>query len=552
MADGSVAFPALTLEENHESWGPVSEPEIFADIPYQPFSKSDNLGKAADFTGSGNFRGGRDRYGNAYGGGGDAYAYFHGTDDSSFQLVDSTKGMRPGFKPRRWQRNRRMVRQDPKRGAQQLAYNKNRDRDRQRLERKLQKKWGQTAQRRFDRQTMRNMDSSIDVRTSWELLQDIEFSKLGKLKFPVKPPTDYIKCGFLRYVDKTQERINPKHEQPLRGEDPVGWMPPAPTSADPVLQEIEKEGRANVFATDDVLSAIMAASRSFFSWDVIVRKKGDNIYFDKRPKTAIDFLTVDETAFQPPNEEGEHPNAPHNLAREASVVETAFKRQALTKGKKKMMKRPSPFKIDHEVSVAYRYRLWDLGDSITLAVRTQHDAVVIGKDGKDEYASVHTFFEWNPKASTGLDWRSRLAAQRSAVLASQLKDNAFKLGRWVYASLLASNACMRVAYISRAQANDPRRHSVLKVETLRTEKFAEQININVDNGWAIVRSLISLFKRQDDGTFVLLKDPSTSSLKIYRIPEDAGMSAPARASAASSAPTTSEMGAAILSGTANL
>jgi hypothetical protein len=38
------------------------------------------------------------------------------------------------------------------RGMQQLAYSKNRDRDRQRLERKLQKKWGQTAQRRFDRQ----------------------------------------------------------------------------------------------------------------------------------------------------------------------------------------------------------------------------------------------------------------------------------------------------------------------------------------------------------------------------------------------------------------
>jgi len=40
------------------------------------------------------------------------------------------------------------------RGVQQLSFNKNRERDRQRLERKLKKKWGQTAQRRFDRQVV--------------------------------------------------------------------------------------------------------------------------------------------------------------------------------------------------------------------------------------------------------------------------------------------------------------------------------------------------------------------------------------------------------------
>jgi hypothetical protein len=36
---------------------------------------------------------------------------------------------------------------------------------------------------------------------------------------------------------------------------------------------------------------------------------------------------------------------------------------------------------------------------------------VINKDNVEEYASVRSFLEWNPKASTGLDWRSRLASQ---------------------------------------------------------------------------------------------------------------------------------------------
>jgi hypothetical protein len=42
-------------------------------------------------------------------------------------------------------------------------------------------------------------------------------------------------------------------------------------------------------------------------------------------------MTVDETAFQPPNEEGDHPNAPLNLAREATWADAAFKQQALAK-----------------------------------------------------------------------------------------------------------------------------------------------------------------------------------------------------------------------------
>lgn len=30
---------------NSDGWGPISIPEQFKDIPYQPFSKSDNLGQ---------------------------------------------------------------------------------------------------------------------------------------------------------------------------------------------------------------------------------------------------------------------------------------------------------------------------------------------------------------------------------------------------------------------------------------------------------------------------------------------------------------------------
>lgn len=39
------------IQENANGWGPNSVPEQFKDMPYQPFSKSDRIGKVADWTG---------------------------------------------------------------------------------------------------------------------------------------------------------------------------------------------------------------------------------------------------------------------------------------------------------------------------------------------------------------------------------------------------------------------------------------------------------------------------------------------------------------------
>jgi translation initiation factor 3 subunit D len=52
-----AVFPTLEVEWNPDGWGPLGPPAQYADIPYQPFSKNDRLGKAADFTGTSMFRG---------------------------------------------------------------------------------------------------------------------------------------------------------------------------------------------------------------------------------------------------------------------------------------------------------------------------------------------------------------------------------------------------------------------------------------------------------------------------------------------------------------
>jgi len=45
MAKQAFKFVPPNIHDNETGWGPVGVPEQFKDVPYQPFSKSDRIGK---------------------------------------------------------------------------------------------------------------------------------------------------------------------------------------------------------------------------------------------------------------------------------------------------------------------------------------------------------------------------------------------------------------------------------------------------------------------------------------------------------------------------
>lgn len=45
-------FDMPAMQYNEEGWGPCELNDTFRDMPYQPFSKSDRIGKISDWTGS--------------------------------------------------------------------------------------------------------------------------------------------------------------------------------------------------------------------------------------------------------------------------------------------------------------------------------------------------------------------------------------------------------------------------------------------------------------------------------------------------------------------
>lgn len=42
--------------------------------------------------------------------------------------------------------------------------------------------------------------------------------------------------------------------------------------------------------------------------------------------------------------------------------------------------------------------------------------------------------------------------------------------------------------------------------------------LNLNNGWAIVRTIVDMVLRMDDGKYVLIKDPNKSLLRLYSVP----------------------------------
>lgn len=309
------------------------------------------------------------------------------------------------------------------------------------------------------------------------------------------------------------------------------------------LQLAQKE-EAQIYTTDAILSVLMTSTRSVNSWDIVITKEGNNIYLDKReggPFGAFllrwkcvleltnfylvtDFVTVNENAQDPPadSEKADNINSPGSLSLEATYINSNFASQVVNETKKKAFKNPNPFYSEEEneplASCAYRYRKFNISvgadeEPVNMVVRTEIDAYAGAK--KDEsYITIKALNEFDSKAQgsgKAPDWRSKLDAQRGAVIATEMKNNSAKLARWTVQALLAGVDAIKLGFVSRAKPTDAQRHSILLVQTIKPRDVATQMNVSINNGWGIVRMLVDRLRKQEDGRYVLVKDPNAVS-----------------------------------------
>jgi Eukaryotic translation initiation factor 3 subunit 7 (eIF-3) len=64
------------------------------------------------------------------------------------------------------------------------------------------------------------------------------------------------------------------------------------------------------------------------------------------------------------------------------------------------------------------------------------------------------------------------------------------------------------SYVSRVHVKDSAKHAILGVQQFKPAEFAQQINLNLDNAWGIMRCIIDLCMRQKEGKYLIMKDPN--------------------------------------------
>ena len=288
-----------------------------------------------------------------------------------------------------------------------------------------------------------------------------------------------------------------------------------------------EEGVTRVYATDAILAHLMASSRSVYPWDVVVQKMGGSIFFDKRDDSQFDYLTVSETAYEPPavSEDADAINTPEKLSLEASVINQNFTQQILHGEKgRQQMDDPNPFYDEEEspgmepASVAFRYRKFTF-PGIELVVRCELHGTVT-KRGEKQYMTAYALNEWDSKHSAGIEWRQKIDQQRGAVLATELKNNSCKLAKWTCQSMIAGADQMKIGYVSRKGRTDPHHHQILATQFYKPQDFSMQINLSVLTMWGVFKMFADKFIGMDDGKYVIMKDPNKAVVRIYSVPID--------------------------------
>ncbi|QRV72588.1 eukaryotic translation initiation factor 3 subunit 7 [Ceratobasidium sp. AG-Ba] len=552
MAENSqLSFVLPPIQDNPDgSWGPsaLHMPAQFKDIPYAPFSKTDKLGKFADWTeteardGRAGAPGGQQRYGNrrdgqpAYGSGStNAFAYIHEQDEASFSLVDNRAAAPRRGGPGGFNRGRGGARGAAARGG---AAGRGTGRGGAAATRTAARAPVRRGWKDWDKPS-RTRESSVPISPNWRILEEIEFPRLSKLRLEVDEPETLESYGKIYAYDKTYDRVNTKNEKPLQIIDRIKYN--TTTTDDPIIQQFSNKDTATIYATDGILSLLMCATRSVYPWDIVILREGNKLYFDKRDGGPFDFVTVNENAADPPpDNDKDSLNSAGSLHLEATYINENFAFQTVKESSSVSFPKPNPFYGPDETeplaSCGYRYRLFDLSvteeEDVKVLVRTQVDAFIPGGEtklssGKGDNAGLVTIkalneFDSRAEGAGGApDWRTKLDTQRGAVVATEMKNNSCKLAKWAVQSILAGAEVMKIGYVSRANPRDNTRHVILSTATMRPADFAGQLNVNLANGWGIVRTVADLCMKQPEGKYVLVKDPNRSVIRLYGVPMNA-------------------------------
>jgi translation initiation factor 3 subunit D len=246
--------------------------------------------------------------------------------------------------------------------------------------------------------TKPKLTQTITIKPEWKSIADFNKQGLEKLRIETEPEVEDVAfCGVLYKVseDFDKDCVNPLNPIPLQRFDNTKFFGNLSTLADEKMRNYGEV--AQVFVTDKILSVIMTMVFNSRPWHLEITKVGESIFIDKKPTSEIDLVTVNESSENMPIEDNDPKNLDsfNNLAVEATLINEFIKEQILDTNNKTDFTEPHPFTEDIEDAerLAYRYRLWKLGD-IDVLVRCQVHAFDYDDDQEVKYINIHALNEF--------------------------------------------------------------------------------------------------------------------------------------------------------------
>lgn len=103
---------------------------------------------------------------------------------------------------------------------------------------------------------------------------------------------------------------------------------------------------------------------------------------------------------------------------------------------------------------------------------------------------------------------------------NQTPRSAFLAGGLLGAGIQNSSPAAPVSrYVSRYHVKDSARHVILGTQQFKPNEFASQINLSIENAWGILRCVIDICMKLDEGKYLILKDPNKQVIRIYSLPD---------------------------------
>jgi translation initiation factor 3 subunit D len=270
-------------------------------------------------------------------------------------------------------------------------------------------------------------------------VESIDLNALTTLVFAAPEAEDLVNIGKLKMLDTSYLTLLSKNEKSLTRRDESAFFNKT-ASDDAILRSLSEQDQGTVFASDSVLTLLMSCTRAIYPWDIIVRRVGNKIFLDKREGSKIDLLTVGETSLEPPLNDKDM-NSAIPLSKEATLIDQYFARQVVTDAEEHSIdfntdSIPSDFVIGNSYR-GYRYRRWDLSETVRVVARCDVDGADIDKNGEQRLININALSEYDSKLTGGIDYRARLDNQPGAVFANELKANGCKLTRWAARNMLS-------------------------------------------------------------------------------------------------------------------